>query len=85
MTLSAGQWRARRLPRADAGESRAAHSDPVGASARQQRRYARVERAGQSAAVSDRFLDVVVLLSVVVFWVLALGVGVLVLQSALRG
>lgn len=66
-------------------EPRAAHADPVGASARQQRRYARAERAGTAASINDRFLDVVVVLSVVVFLVLALGVGVLVLQSALRG
>jgi hypothetical protein len=57
----------------------------VGASARHQRRYARAERAGAAAAVRDRFLDAVVLLAVVVFLVLAFGVGMLVLQSALRG
>jgi hypothetical protein len=86
VTLSAAQWRARRLPRAGAvDESRAAQPDPVGASARQQRRYARAERAGASAAVRDRFLDAVVMVSVVVFLVLAFGVGMLVLQSALRG
>jgi hypothetical protein len=57
----------------------------VGASAWQQRRYARAERAGSAATVRDSFLDVVVVLSVVVFLVLAFGVGMLVLQSALRG
>jgi hypothetical protein len=57
----------------------------VGPSARQQRRYVRAERAGKAAAINDRFLDVVVLLSVVVFLVLAFGIGLLVLQSALRG
>ena len=89
VTISAAQWRARRLPGAGAGavpgESGDARPDPVGASARQQRRYARAERAGAAAAANDRLLDVVVLLSVVVFLVLALGVGMLVLQSALRG
>lgn len=63
----------------------AAEPDPTGASARQQRRYARADRAGRAAAVSDRFLDMVVLLSVVIFLVLAFGIGVLVLQDALRG
>lgn len=56
----------------------------MGASARQQRRYARAERAATAAVARDRFMDVIVLLSVVVFLVLALGVGMLVLQSALR-
>lgn len=88
VTLSVAQWRARRLPAAGAalgpGESRVAPPDLVGASARQQRRSARAERAGAAAAVSDRFLDAIVLLSVVVFLVLAIGVGMLVLQSALR-
>ena len=63
----------------------AAHADPMGPSARQQRRYARAEYAGAAAATRDRFLDVIVVLSVVVFLVLALGVGLLVLQSALHG
>jgi len=85
VTLSAGQWRTRRLPRAGLRKPRAAQPDPVGPSSRQQRRYARAERAGRAAAVSDRFLDVVVLLSVVVFLVLAFGIGLLVLQSALHG
>jgi hypothetical protein len=67
------------------GESRAAQRDPVGASPRQQRRYARAERAGAAATANDRLLDVIVLLSVVVFLVLALGVGMLVLQGALHG
>lgn len=87
MTLSVAQWRARRLPRADAargpGEA-APRPDPVGASARQQRRYVRAERAGSAAAANDRFLDLVVLLSVLVFVVLVMGVGALVLQAALR-
>jgi hypothetical protein len=85
VTVSVAQWRARRPSRTGAGESRAAQPDPVGASARQQRRYARAERAGAAAAVRDRFLDLVVLVSVVVFLVLAFGVGMLVLQSALHG
>jgi hypothetical protein len=89
VTISAAQWRTRRLPGAGAGvgpgESRAAQPDPVGASARQQRRYARAERAGTAAAANDRLMDVVVLLSVVVFLLLAFGVGMLVLQGALRG
>jgi hypothetical protein len=58
--------------------------DPVGASARRQRRYARAERAGDAAAASDSFLDVIVLLSVLVFVALVAGVGVLVLQSAFQ-
>ncbi|HEX8094858.1 hypothetical protein [Jatrophihabitans sp.] len=87
MTISAAQWRARRLTGAGVspGEARAAQPDPVGASSRQQRRYARAERAGTAAAVNDRLLDAVVLLSVVVFLVLAFGAGMLVLQSALHG
>jgi hypothetical protein len=85
VTLSAASWRARRLSGAAArpDESRFAEPAPVGASARQQRRHARAERAATAAVARDRFMDVVVLLSVVVFLVLALGVGMLVLQSAL--
>lgn len=89
MTLSVPQWRARRVPRAGAAvspaEFPAAEPDRVGASAREQRRYARVERAGIPAAVNDRFLDVVVIVSVVVFVVLIMGFGMLVLQNALQG
>jgi hypothetical protein len=87
VTISAAQWRTRRLPGAGVGpgESRATQPDRVGPSARQQRRYARAERAGTAAAANDRLMDLVVLLSVVVFLVLALGVGMLVLQGALRG
>ena len=66
------------------GESRAAQPDPVGASARQQRRHARADRAGVAAAASDRFLDVIVMVSVLVFVVLVMGFGLLVLQSALQ-
>jgi hypothetical protein len=88
VTISATLWRARRLPGAGAalspGESAAAQPDPVGATARRQRRYARSERAGMAAAVNDRFLDAVVLLSVLVFVVLVMGVGMLVLQGALQ-
>ena len=70
------------------GESAADQLDPMGAvpgpQPRQQRRQARAERAGVAATASDRFMDVVVLLSVVMFLVLALGVGLLVLQGALH-
>jgi hypothetical protein len=59
--------------------------DPVGASPRRQRNYARAERAGAAAAADDRFLDAVVLTSVVVFVLLVAGVGMLVLQAALKG
>jgi len=87
VTLSVAQWRARRLPRTHAargpGEA-APQPDPIGASARRQRRYARAERAGSAAAANDRFLDFVVVLSVLVFTALAAGVGALVLQAALR-
>jgi hypothetical protein len=85
VTISAAQWRARRVPGAGASlspEPRASQPDPVGASARQQRRYARAERAGTAAATSDRFMDAIVLVSVVMFLVLVIGVGMLVLQSA---
>ena len=89
VTLSAAQWRARRAPRAGAAvspaESPAAEPDQAGASARKQRRFARADRAGTAAAANDRFLDVVVIVSVVVFVVLVLGFGMLVLQSALQG
>ena len=37
-----------------------------------------------AAAANDRFLDVVVIVSVVVFVVLVMGFGMLVLQSALQ-
>lgn len=87
MTISAAPWRARRLPGAAAargpGEA-APTTDPVGASPRQQRRYARAERAGSAASARDGFMDAVVLLGVVLFVVLAAGAGALVLQSALR-
>lgn|GEM_PF-2581902 len=86
MTLSVAPWRARRLPAATVarGPGEAA-VQPSGASARQQRRLARAERAGSAAVADDRILDLVVLLSVVVFVTLAAGVGALVLQAALRG
>ena len=38
---------------------------------------------GAAAATEDRFMDVVVLLSVLMFLLLATGVGVLVLRSTL--
>ncbi|MEO7261362.1 MAG: hypothetical protein ABI047_08930 [Jatrophihabitantaceae bacterium] len=66
------------------GEPRAAQPDPVGASARRQRRYARAVRAGDAAAANDRFLDLIVMLSVLVFVALVAGVGMLVLQTALQ-
>lgn len=87
MTLSVASWRARRLPRTTAGRGpgeAVVQPDPIGASARRQRRHARADRAGSAAAANDRFLDFVVLLSAVVFVVLAAGVGALVLQAALR-
>lgn len=65
-------------------EPRAEKPDSVGASARQQRRYARAERAGAAATANDRFLDAVIVVCVVVFVVLVMGFGMLVLQSALR-
>jgi hypothetical protein len=85
VTISAAQWRTRRVPGAGTlsqGEPPASRRDRVGASARQQRRYARAERAGIAAATNDRFLDVIVVLSVVMFLGLVVGVGMLVLQSA---
>ena len=80
------------MPRAGAAVSGAAVSpgelraqpDPAGASAWRQRRYARAERAGSAAAANDRFLDVIVMLSVLMFVVLVMGFGMLVLQSALQ-
>ena len=45
-------------------------------------RHVRAERAGEAAATGDLFLDVVVLLSVALFLMLAIGVGILVLRGA---
>ena len=89
VTLSAAQWRGRRAPHAGAAVSPAeppvVEPDQAGLSAREQRRYARADRAGIAAAANDRFLDVVVIVSVLVFVVLVMGFGMLVLQSALQG
>lgn len=89
VTLSVASWRGRRAPHSGAAvspaEPPAAEVDQVGASAVEQRRYARAERAGSAAAANDRFLDVVVIVSVAVFVVLVMGFGLLVLQNALRG
>ena len=79
MTIGALPWRTRRLP----GAARAS-ADPVGASPRRQRSYARAERAGGAAAADDRFLDAIVLASVVMFVLLVAGVGMLVMQAALN-
>jgi hypothetical protein len=54
---------------------------PFTAEARAERRTWRRERKASAAAVSDTFLDVVVLLSVVMFLALAAGIGMLALQS----
>jgi hypothetical protein len=67
------------------GELRAAQPEPVAAATWRQRRYARADQAGAAAAASDRFLDVVVVLSVVMFVFLVTGLGMLVLQGALNG
>jgi hypothetical protein len=84
VTIGAVPWRTRRLPGAALGPGEPAdRPDPVGASARQQRSYARAERAGTAAAADDRFLDAIVLASVVMFVLLVAGVGMLVLQAAL--
>ena len=89
VTLSAAQWRGRRAPSAGAAvspaQAPATEPDQAGASAAEQRRYARADRAGSAAAVNDRFLDVIVIVSVVVFVVLIMGFGMLVLQNALQG
>lgn len=45
-------------------------------------RHLRSEGAGEPAATRDRFLDVIVLLSVAMFLVLAIGVGILALRSS---
>lgn len=90
VTLSAVPWRTRRAPQTGAAvspaEAPATEPDQAGAaSAREQRRFARADRAGTAAAANDRFLDVVVIVSVVVFVVLVMGFGMLVLQNALQG
>lgn len=49
-------------------------------------RPARPRRSkGAAAATSDRFMDVVVLLSVLLFILLAAGIGLLVLRSTVLG
>lgn len=88
MTISAAHWRGRRLPGAGAADSsvepRGARAELIGSPARRQRRHAHAEQAGTAASVNDRFLDVIVLLSVVMFLALVVGVGMLVLQSSGR-
>ncbi len=86
MTIGALPRRTRRLPGAarGAGELAADRPDPAGSSARRQRGYARAERAGIAAAAEDRFLDAIVLASVVMFVLLVAGVGMLVMQAALN-
>jgi len=90
VTISAAQWRGRRLPRAgvpiSAAEQLELPDDAGGAGplAHQQRRHARAQRAGTAAAVNDRFMDLIVLLSVLMFLALVTGLGLLVLQSAQR-
>jgi hypothetical protein len=88
VAISTAYRRARRLPAAAGAarspvEARSAPPEEPIVSARQQRRYARAERAADAAATRDLYLDVIVLLSVVMFLVLAVGVGILVLRTAL--
>ena len=82
MTIGVLPWRSRRL-RGPGRDEPAERRDPVGASARRQRSYARAERAGAAASADDRLLDAIVVSSVVVFVLLVAGVGMLVLQAAL--
>ncbi len=54
-------------------------------SRRQLRQEARAEAAGAAASTRDLFLDVVVLLSVLMFLALAVGIGMLALQAPVGG
>ncbi len=54
---------------------------PFSIEARADRRSRRGERRASAAAARDTFLDVVVLLSVVMFLALAAGIGMLALQN----
>jgi hypothetical protein len=88
VAISTAYRRVRRLPAAagrtaSPAELRSARLEEPIVSARRQRRYARAEGAGDAAATRDLYLDVIVLLSVVMFLVLAVGVGILVLRTAL--
>jgi hypothetical protein len=69
---------------ASPAQPQAAQPDVAGVSAAQRKhRHARTERVLDPAAAEDRFLDVIVLLSVLVFVVMVTGFGMLVLQGAL--
>jgi hypothetical protein len=88
VAISTVHWRARRLPAAagatvSSSEPRSAQLEEAVLSRRRQRRYVRAEQAGDAAATPDLFLDTVVVLCVVMFLILAIGVGILVLRSAL--
>jgi hypothetical protein len=70
MAISAAPWKAHRV----VGSSAASHW--------RANRLARREAKANAAAVQDVFMDVIVVLSVLMFVALAAGVGLLVLQSA---
>jgi len=71
MALSTVPWRSGR-------SGRAANAEFVPAKVKRQRP---MRRHGWAAATQDRFMDVVVLLSVLLFLAIAVGCGVLVLQA----
>ncbi len=73
MVLSTVPWRTGRSGRA--GEAELA---PVTAKVKRDRP---MRRHGWAAATQDRFMDAVVLLSILLFLAIAVGCGVLVLQA----
>jgi hypothetical protein len=70
----------RRVRRGEPATSRHAHR-----AAAESRRQLRLDAQGEAAATGDRFLDAIVLLSVLAFLALVVGVGVLALQASSTG
>jgi hypothetical protein len=85
VSISTAHWRARRVstPARSPAAPRSVQPEEARVSRWRERHYARAQRAGDAAAAQDLVLDVLVLLSVGMFLVLATGVGILVLRSAL--
>jgi hypothetical protein len=83
VAIGTAHLRARRIPAAGATVSSTwAQPEDAELVGHRKHRQVRAERVGDAAAARDLFLDVIVLLSVAMFLVLALGVGILVLRSA---
>ncbi len=88
MAIGAAHLRARRVPgpgtTGNSTEQQRLDLDSATRSRWQEWQQSRTERAGQAAATSDLFMDVIVLLSVLVFLALVVGIGLLVLQATIH-